>query len=228
MEDDDEDDESQDLGGRSFDQLEDEVERLAATANESASEGTLRSRGDEEDWFAEQVRQAIDDLPDEFVRTLDDVAIVVSDEGHENKAYGLYRGRTVGHEPMIGRPIDRANLAVIAALVNALRAWFPKLTGYRVELPDDDIRLDLEDAPPFEIADFDPRSGRRWNGATSRARLERSTCCAQPTMGRSLSWPRRAPAVARFRCRCGRSTPSTRRPRVWIRHWSSPERAVEP
>jgi predicted Zn-dependent protease with MMP-like domain len=107
MEDDDEDDETQDLGGMSFDELEDEVERLAAAAIEPTSEGALRSE-DDEDWFTEQVRQAIDDLPDEFLRTLDDVAIVVSDEGRENKAYGLYRGRTVGHEPMIGRPISYA------------------------------------------------------------------------------------------------------------------------
>ncbi len=107
MESDDEDEEVQDVGGRSFDELEDEVERLAAAANEPTSEGA-HPLEDDADWFAEQVRQAIDDLPDEFLRTLDDVAIVVSDEGHENNWYGVYRGRTVGHEPMIGRPISYA------------------------------------------------------------------------------------------------------------------------
>ena len=40
-----------------------------------------------------------------------------------------------------------------------LRITFPKLTGYRVELPDDDIWLDLEHAPLFEIG---PNSVPRW------------------------------------------------------------------
>ena len=31
------------------------------------------------------------------------------------------------------------------------RINFPKLDGYRVELPDDDIWLDLDNAPVFEI-----------------------------------------------------------------------------
>ena len=40
-----------------------------------------------------------------------------------------------------------------------LRITFPKLTGYRVELPDEDIWLDLDDAPSFEIG---PNSVPRW------------------------------------------------------------------
>jgi type III restriction enzyme len=40
-----------------------------------------------------------------------------------------------------------------------LRISFPKLTGYRVELPDADIYLDLEAAPMFEIG---PNTVPRW------------------------------------------------------------------
>jgi predicted Zn-dependent protease with MMP-like domain len=107
MENDDEDEETQDLGGLSFDELEDEVERLAVAADEPTSDGVRRSEGDE-DWFTQQVRQAIDDLPVEFQRTLDDVAIVISDDGHEHNWYGVYRGRKLGYGPMIGRPISYA------------------------------------------------------------------------------------------------------------------------
>lgn len=40
-----------------------------------------------------------------------------------------------------------------------LRITFPKLNGYRVELPDEDIFLDLESAPNFEIG---PNTVPRW------------------------------------------------------------------
>jgi type III restriction enzyme len=40
-----------------------------------------------------------------------------------------------------------------------LRITFPKLDGYRVELPDDEIELDLEGAPVFEIG---PNTVPRW------------------------------------------------------------------
>ena len=40
-----------------------------------------------------------------------------------------------------------------------LRITFPRLTGYRVELPDQDIVLELEDAPVFEIG---PNTVPRW------------------------------------------------------------------
>jgi predicted Zn-dependent protease with MMP-like domain len=45
-----------------------------------------------EQGFEELVRSAIDDLPAEFQRALENVAIVVSDRGAENHAYGMYVG----------------------------------------------------------------------------------------------------------------------------------------
>jgi predicted Zn-dependent protease with MMP-like domain len=49
---------------------------------------------DEED-FRALVRAAIDDLPLEFHRALEHVAVVVSDGGRRRRAYGLYQGDTV-------------------------------------------------------------------------------------------------------------------------------------
>ena len=46
--------------------------------------------------FEEFVRSALDDLPIEFQRALDDVAIVVSDRCAEHHAYGLYVGYRLG------------------------------------------------------------------------------------------------------------------------------------
>ena len=63
-----------------------------------------------------------------------------------------------------------------------LRITFPKLTGYRVELPDEDIWLDLAGAPPFEIG---PNSVPRWVemqgviGAGERERGESRDCRPQ-------------------------------------------------
>ena len=49
--------------------------------------------GDED--FAALVRSALDELPLEFHRVLEHVAVVVSDGGREHRAYGLYQGDTV-------------------------------------------------------------------------------------------------------------------------------------
>jgi predicted Zn-dependent protease with MMP-like domain len=48
--------------------------------------------------FAALVRSAIDELPLEFHRVLEHVAIVVSDGGREHRAYGLYQGDTVARD----------------------------------------------------------------------------------------------------------------------------------
>ena len=48
----------------------------------------------EED-FEELVRSALDELPDEFQKALDDVVVVVSERGEEYHAYGLYVGARV-------------------------------------------------------------------------------------------------------------------------------------
>jgi predicted Zn-dependent protease with MMP-like domain len=52
---------------------------------------------DEED-FKALVRAAIDELPLEFHRALEHVAIVVSDGGRRRRAYGLYQGDTVARD----------------------------------------------------------------------------------------------------------------------------------
>jgi predicted Zn-dependent protease with MMP-like domain len=51
----------------------------------------------EED-FKALVRSAIDELPLEFHRALEHVAVVVSDGGRQQRAYGLYQGDTVARD----------------------------------------------------------------------------------------------------------------------------------
>jgi predicted Zn-dependent protease with MMP-like domain len=48
--------------------------------------------------FKALVRSAIDDLPLEFHRALEHVAIVISDGGARRRAYGLYEGDTVARD----------------------------------------------------------------------------------------------------------------------------------
>ena len=52
--------------------------------------------------FEEIVGSALDDLPLEFQRALESVAIVVSDRGAENHAYGMYVGWKLGGMPFLG------------------------------------------------------------------------------------------------------------------------------
>jgi predicted Zn-dependent protease with MMP-like domain len=92
---------------------EDEFEALVQHAEELAAEGRWGEAdedllgsdfeddayaldGDED--FAALVRSAIDELPLEFHRALEHVAIVVSDGGREHRAYGLYQGDTVARD----------------------------------------------------------------------------------------------------------------------------------
>ncbi|MGH2851362.1 MAG: metallopeptidase family protein [Solirubrobacteraceae bacterium] len=105
-------DRDDDVGGldeRSFDALEAEVERLAAHVQEAREPPAAESAaaadpaGSEED-FERLVRSALDELPAEFQRALRDVAIVVSDDGHLEQAYGLYVGRTAGYRKTMARP----------------------------------------------------------------------------------------------------------------------------
>ena len=46
--------------------------------------------------FEALVGSALDELPAEFQRALERVAIVVSDRGAENHAYGMYVGARLG------------------------------------------------------------------------------------------------------------------------------------
>ncbi len=55
-----------------------------------------------EQQFEALVSSALDELPSEFQRALKDVAIVVSDRGAENHAYGMYVGARMGGSPFFG------------------------------------------------------------------------------------------------------------------------------
>ncbi|MGI8430285.1 MAG: metallopeptidase family protein [Solirubrobacteraceae bacterium] len=52
----------------------------------------------DEEHFRALVRAAIDDLPLEFHRALEHVAVVVSEGGRRRRAYGLYEGDTVARD----------------------------------------------------------------------------------------------------------------------------------
>jgi predicted Zn-dependent protease with MMP-like domain len=82
------------------------TERLAAEGawsddldedDEDDQEEDLFDPRDEED-FKVLVRRAIDDLPLEFHRAFEHVAVVVSDGGRRAHAYGLYQGDTVAQD----------------------------------------------------------------------------------------------------------------------------------
>ena len=102
------------LDDRAFDALENEVERRAAEIERGIpaeaepqpnADDTLDPAHDEAD-FEHIVRQAVDELPSEYQRALEGVAIVVSDDGQENNWYGVYTGRKYGHGQNIGRPVS--------------------------------------------------------------------------------------------------------------------------
>lgn len=93
-----------------FEALVQHAEQLAALeygSARAASEEDLLTPGwaeedayalDGDEHFAALVRSAIDELPLEFHRVLEHVAIVVSDGGREHRAYGLYQGDTVARD----------------------------------------------------------------------------------------------------------------------------------
>ena len=90
-----------------FEALVQRTERLASEGgwdytenydeDEDEDEEDLFDPHNEED-FKVLVRRAIDDLPLEFHRALEHVAIVVSDGGRRRRAYGLYQGDTVARD----------------------------------------------------------------------------------------------------------------------------------
>ena len=90
---------------KDFDAIVERAERLAADDSWGDSEDyddlddddELFDPYDEED-FKALVRAAVDDLPLEFHRALEHVAVVVSDSGRRQRAYGLYQGGTVAHD----------------------------------------------------------------------------------------------------------------------------------
>ena len=61
-----------------------------------------KSRHYSEQEFEALVSSALDELPEEFQRVLEHVAVVVSDRGEENHAYGMYVGSRLGAQPFFG------------------------------------------------------------------------------------------------------------------------------
>ena len=74
---------------------EQEFERLVRRSEELAGQPALRSETSEFDLL---VAEAIDELPLDFQRLLDDTPVVVSQHGRENRAYGHYFGDTVARD----------------------------------------------------------------------------------------------------------------------------------
>jgi predicted Zn-dependent protease with MMP-like domain len=91
---------------REFEALVERSERLAQEGLSGEGDDELDDDDDEEwgidPWneedFKALVRSAVDELPLEFHRALEHVAIVVDDGGRRQRAYGLYHGPTVAHE----------------------------------------------------------------------------------------------------------------------------------
>jgi predicted Zn-dependent protease with MMP-like domain len=74
---------------------DDEFERLVRRSEELARQPDLREYATEFDLL---VAEAIDSLPVEFQRLLDETPVVVSHRGRENRAYGHYFGDTVARD----------------------------------------------------------------------------------------------------------------------------------
>ncbi|MDQ6804609.1 MAG: metallopeptidase family protein [Actinomycetota bacterium] len=91
-----------------FDAIVERAERLAAEGSWGEWDDEFPSAGEDdeedlfdpydEDDFRALVRSAVDDLPLEFHRALEHVAVVVSDGGRKRRAYGLYEGDTVARD----------------------------------------------------------------------------------------------------------------------------------
>lgn len=93
------------ISDEEFDAIVERAERLAAEESwGDTEEYELEDDGErffdpyDEDDFKALVRSAVDDLPLEFHRALEHVAVVVSDGGRRRRAYGLYEGGTVARD----------------------------------------------------------------------------------------------------------------------------------
>jgi predicted Zn-dependent protease with MMP-like domain len=98
------------LAGWRDPESEDEFERIVVRAELLAEEGMWGESDEDDDSeddalditededFKALVRSALDELPLEFHRALEHVAIVVSDGGRRQRAYGLYQGDTVSRD----------------------------------------------------------------------------------------------------------------------------------
>jgi predicted Zn-dependent protease with MMP-like domain len=85
-----------------FEAIVERAERLAAQGvygggTDDDAEDEFDDAADDRE-FRALVRAAVDDLPLEFHRALEHVAIVISDGGARRHAYGLYEGDTVARD----------------------------------------------------------------------------------------------------------------------------------
>jgi predicted Zn-dependent protease with MMP-like domain len=90
---------------REFEALVQRAERLAAGGQWTDPDAPPAAAADPElEEFRALVRSAVEELPLEFHRALEHVAIVISDSGAERRpgaprgAYGLYQGDTIAHD----------------------------------------------------------------------------------------------------------------------------------
>ena len=91
---------------RDFDALVERSEQLARDGMSGEGDDELDDDGDDdygidpwnEEDFKALVRSALDELPLEFHRALEHVAVVVGTEGRKYHAYGIYHGPTVAHD----------------------------------------------------------------------------------------------------------------------------------
>jgi predicted Zn-dependent protease with MMP-like domain len=81
-----------------FEAIVQRAERLAAEAVYARTEDPEPDDAEEDREFRAIVRAAVDELPLEFHRALEHVAIVISDGGAQRRAYGLYEGDTVARD----------------------------------------------------------------------------------------------------------------------------------
>jgi predicted Zn-dependent protease with MMP-like domain len=93
---------------------DDEFEELVRRSERLARDNLAAEPGEEEFLeldprnpadFEELVREALDDLPDLLLQALEHVAVVISDKGRRNRAYGLYHGDTVARDDVPDRII---------------------------------------------------------------------------------------------------------------------------
>jgi len=80
-----------------FEAIVQRAERLASHGGDPL-EPPEDTPGVDDPEFEAIVRSAIDELPLEFHRALEHVAIVISDGGEQRRAYGLYEGDTVARD----------------------------------------------------------------------------------------------------------------------------------
>jgi predicted Zn-dependent protease with MMP-like domain len=105
-----------------FDELEEQVDRFARAQQSARStharrvpDAQVSDAAQHEEAFIELVREAIDELPAEYVHALEHVGVVVSDQGAVQRIngrlqplYGLYIGYASRGSYVLGAPVSSA------------------------------------------------------------------------------------------------------------------------